>query len=134
LRSPGRQASAVDARNGGDHPVGRGHGSTLPQRRAHDVAVGERGGFREREDPVGKTVAPGGEALLQARGPPVETDFPDAKGDLGNRTVGKASSASLRTSQAITAGSGVLRSASEMKMVSKKIKAPVPDRASGFRE
>ena len=42
-------------------------------------------------------------------------------------TVGNASSASLRTSQAITAGFGLLRSVSEMTLVSKKIKAPVPD-------
>src|ERR1700747_2596163 len=49
-------------------------------------------------------------------------------------TVGNASSASLRTSQAITAGFGVLRKVSEMTLVSRKIKAPVLDWSSGFRE
>jgi hypothetical protein len=42
-------------------------------------------------------------------------------------TVGNASSASFRTSQAITAGLGALRSVSEMTLVSRKIKAPVLD-------
>jgi hypothetical protein len=58
---PGRQAPAVDARNGGDHSVGGDHGSALSERCTHDVAAGERGAFREGEDPVGKTVAPGGQ-------------------------------------------------------------------------
>jgi hypothetical protein len=42
-------------------------------------------------------------------------------------TAGNASSASLRTSRAITARFGVLRSVSEMTLVSRKIKALVPD-------
>jgi hypothetical protein len=81
---PGRQAPAVDPCNGRDHSVGRGHGSALSERCAHDVAVGECRGFREREDPVGKTVAPRGQPLLQASGPLVGANFPDAEGDLGN--------------------------------------------------
>jgi len=81
---PGRQASAVEARNGRDHSVGHGHGSALSEGCTHDVAVGERGGFREGEDPVGKTVAPRGQALLQARGPLVGENFPDAEGEFGN--------------------------------------------------
>jgi hypothetical protein len=93
----------------------------------HDVAVGDLGGFREGENPVGKTVTPRGQALLQARGPLVGANFPDVEGDLRIVTVGNANSASFRTSQAITAGFGVLRSVSEMTLVSRKIKAPVPD-------
>jgi hypothetical protein len=104
--------------NGCDHSLGRGHGAALSERGAHDVAVGERGGFREREDPVGKTVAPGGQALLQAGGPLAISAIV---------TAGYASSASFPTSQAITAGFGVLRSVSEITLVSRKIKAPVPD-------
>ena len=122
---PGRQPPAVDARNGRDHSVGRGHRAALAERRAHDVAVGERGGFREGEDPVGKTVAPGGQSLLQARGPLVGRIFPIPKAISAIVAVGNASSASLRTSQAITAGFGVWRSVSEMTLVSRKIKAPV---------
>jgi len=49
-------------------------------------------------------------------------------------TVGSASSASFRTSQASNAGFGVLRSVSEMTLMSRKIKVPVPDRSCGFRE
>jgi hypothetical protein len=131
---PGRQAAAVDARNGGDHSVGRGHGSALSERCTHDVAVGERGGLRKGEDPVGKTVAPGGQSLLQARGPLVGANFPMPKAISAIVTAGNASSASLRTSQAITAGFGVLRSVSDMTFVSRKIKAPVPDGSFGVRE
>jgi hypothetical protein len=50
---PGRQAAAVEARNGRDHSVGRGHGSALSECCTHDVVV-EGGSFREGEDPVGK--------------------------------------------------------------------------------
>jgi hypothetical protein len=74
----------MDARNGRNHSVGRGHGSALSERCTHDVAIGERGGFGERENPVGKTVAPGGQALLQAHGPLVGTNFPNTESDLGN--------------------------------------------------
>jgi hypothetical protein len=113
--------------NGCDHSLGRGHGAALSERGAHDVAVGERGGFREGEYPVRKTVAPGAQALLQACGPPVGRIFPIPKAISAIVTVGNASSASFRTSQAITAGFGILRSVFEMKLVSRKIKAPVPD-------
>ena len=61
---PGRQAPAVDSRYGRDHSIGRGHWPALSERRTHDVAVTERGGFREGEDSVGKTVASGSQALL----------------------------------------------------------------------
>src|SRR5271165_5840385 len=53
-----REASAVDARNGRNHPVGRGHRPTLSDRCAHDVAVGDRSGFRKGEYPVGEPVTP----------------------------------------------------------------------------
>jgi hypothetical protein len=49
-------------------------------------------------------------------------------------TAGNASSASFRTSQAITAGFGVWRRVSEMTLLSRKIKSPVRDGYSGFRE
>jgi hypothetical protein len=52
---PRRQATAIDARDCRDHSVGRGHGPALSERCTHDVAIGERGGFRQGEDPVGKT-------------------------------------------------------------------------------
>jgi hypothetical protein len=124
---PGRQAPAVDARYGRDHSVGRGHGAALSERGTHNVPVDERGGLREWEDPVGKTVAPGGQALLQVRGPLVGANFPMPKAISAIVTVGNASSTSFRTSQAITAGFGVLRIVSEMTLVSTKIKAPVLD-------
>lgn len=122
---PGRQAPAVNMRDGGDHPIGRSHWSALSQRCTHDVAIGEGGSFREREDPVGKTVAPGRQALLQARCPLVGANFPMPKAISAIVTVGNASSAPFRTSQAITPRFGVLRSLSEMTLVSRKIKAPV---------
>ena len=131
---PGRQASDVDARNRRDHPVGRGHRPALLECGAHDVAVGKGRSFGERKDPVGKTVTPRREPLLQACGPPVGTSLPMPKAISAIVTVGRANSASLRTSQAITDGFGVLRSVSEMTLVSRKIRAPVPDRSSGFRE
>ena len=53
---PGRQAPAIDARNGRDHPVGRSHGSALAERSIHDVAISELDGFRGGENPVGETV------------------------------------------------------------------------------
>ena len=130
---PGRQAPAVGARNRCDHPVGRGHRPALLECGAHDVAVGKGRSFGERKDPVGKTVTPRREPLLQACGPPVGTSLPMPKAISAIVTVGRANSA-LRTSQAITDGFGVLRSVSEMTLVSRKIKAPVPNRSSGFRE
>ena len=72
-------------------------------------------------------MAPGSEALLQACARASGRILPMPKAISAMLTVGNASSASLRTSQAITAGFGLLRSVSEMTLVSKKIKAPVPD-------
>ena len=82
---PGRQSPAVDSRYGRDHSIGRGHWQALSERRTHDVAVGKGRSFGERKDPVGKTVTPRREPLLQACGPLVGTNFADAEGDLGNR-------------------------------------------------
>ena len=36
-----------DPHSGRDHSVGRSHGSALSKRGAHDLVVGERGGFLE---------------------------------------------------------------------------------------
>src|SRR5207244_679320 len=119
----GRQAPAVEAHNGRDHSVGRCHGAALSQRCTHNVAVGERGGFGEREDPVGKAVAPSGQALLQAQGPLVGANSPDTEAIFAMVTVDNASSALCRTSQAITGLVQRLRD----KLVSRKIKAPVLD-------
>ena len=55
-----------------------------PERGAYDVAVGERRGLREGEDPIGKTVAPGGQALRQSARLSGRGEFPDTEGDLGN--------------------------------------------------
>jgi hypothetical protein len=60
---PRRQTPAVDARNGCNHSIGRGHGSAASERCGHDVAVGECRGFGEEKDAVGKTVALGVQAL-----------------------------------------------------------------------
>jgi hypothetical protein len=74
----------IDARNGGDHAVWRGHGSAMSEPYAHDAAAGECRGFCEREDPVGETVAPAGQALLLECGPLVGAYFADTEGDLGS--------------------------------------------------
>jgi hypothetical protein len=114
---PGRQAPAIDARNGCYHSVGRGHRSALAKRYAHDVAVGECRGFGEGEDPVGKRwrqeAKPRSKraALWSGRISPIP------KAISAIVAVGNASSASFRTSQAITAGFDVLRIVSEMTLV-----------------
>jgi hypothetical protein len=98
-----------------------------PERGAHDVAVGERRGFCEGEDPIGKRWRQEAKPCSKRAALWSGRIFPMPKAISAIVTAGGASSASFRTSQAITAGLGVLRSVSEITLVSRKIKAPVLD-------
>ena len=70
-----RVASArIDAHKGCDHPIGRGHRSALLERYAH-VSPKASAGASVEGRPVGKTVTPGGYALLQARRPSGRGEF-----------------------------------------------------------
>lgn len=90
-------------------------------------AVGVCRRFDEAKDPIGKAVAPIGQAAVQPGGSLIRVNILDAESISAIVTAGSPNSASFRTRQATTAGSGVLRSVSETTLVSRKIKVPARD-------
>jgi hypothetical protein len=52
---------------------------------AHDVAIGQCGGFREAEDSIGKTMTPVRKTLLQPSRPRIRIDLLYAESDFRDR-------------------------------------------------